>query len=184
MVCLKENVLWSKQYFIFKKNRLRYTCGLLGFIDINTYSYRRQEFKNILERKLCNRFGQNTLSRYPGWIHPGKFPGENLFRKITPRRKTFGFFTSLKILHNLFHPEENTASLIVSREFLDFTQWVLILPLWCHWYSLMCGNILPESRQCEVTLPPKFEVKFLDYDKLIIVYLFLLVFYRKLGIGC
>ena len=48
----------------------------------------------------------------------------------------------------------------------------------------MRGNISPESRQCEVTLPPEFEVEFLDYDKLIIVYLFLLVFYRKLGIGC
>ena len=48
----------------------------------------------------------------------------------------------------------------------------------------MCGNISLESQQREVTLPPEFKVKFLDYDRLIIFYLFLLVFYGKLGTGC
>ena len=45
----------------------------------------------------------------------------------------------------------------------------------------MCGNISLESRKCEVTLPPEFEVKFLDYDRFIIFYLFLLILYGKLG---
>ena len=61
----------------------------------------------------------DTLSQYPGWIHPGKFPSENLFREITPRRKRLGFFTSPTILYNLFHPGKSTASLIVPCEFLE-----------------------------------------------------------------
>ena len=34
--------------------------GLEVFIDVSTYlyTYRRQKFQNILERKLCNCFGQ------------------------------------------------------------------------------------------------------------------------------
>ena len=48
----------------------------------------------------------------------------------------------------------------------------------------MCGNISLESQQREVTLPPEFKVKFLDYDRLIIFYLFLLVFYGKMATGC
>ena len=47
----------------------------------------------------------------------------------------------------------------------------------------MFGNTSLDSRQWEVTLPPEFYVKFRDYDRLII-YLFLLVFYGKLGTGC
>ena len=66
-----------------------------------------------------------TLSQYPDRSHPGKFPGENLLRKITPQRKTFGSFTSPTILHNLFHPGKNTSSLAVTIEFLDFTHhWI------------------------------------------------------------
>ena len=98
----------------------------------------------------------DTLSQYPGWIHPGKFPSENLFREITPRRKRLGFCTSPTILYNLFHPGKSTASLIVPSEFLDFTRWVSILPLWYYWYSLVRGNISLESRQCEVTFAPEF----------------------------
>ena len=42
---------------------------------------------------------------------------------ITPRRNsTFGFFTSPTILHNLFHPGKNTASLVVPSECLNFTR--------------------------------------------------------------
>ena len=48
----------------------------------------------------------------------------------------------------------------------------------------MFGNTSLDSRQCEVTLPPEFYVKFRYYDRLIISYLFLLVFYGKLGTGC
>ena len=47
----------------------------------------------------------------------------------------------------------------------------------------MFGNTSLDSRQCEVTLPPEFYVKFRDYDRLTI-YLFLLVFYGKLGTEC
>ena len=48
----------------------------------------------------------------------------------------------------------------------------------------MCDNISLESRQCEITFPPEFKVKFLDYDSLVIFDLFLLIFYGKLGTGC
>ena len=68
-----------------------------------------------VSNKNVNKF--YILSQHPGWIHPGKFPGGNLLRKITTRRKTFGFFTSPTILHNLFHPGKYTASLIVPSEF-------------------------------------------------------------------
>ena len=37
------------------------TCGLVVFIAMNTYSYKRQEFQNILEINLCNCFGQLLL---------------------------------------------------------------------------------------------------------------------------
>ena len=110
-------------------------------------------FQNMDVNKVNDN--KNILPQCPGWNHPGKFLGENLFRKITSRRKAFGFFTSPTILHNLFHLGKNTPSLIVPSEFFDFTQWVLILPLWYYWYSLLCGNISLESRQCEVTLPPE-----------------------------
>ena len=60
------------------------------------------------------------------------------------------------IYHNLFHPGKNTLPLIVPSEFLGFTRWVFILPLWYYWNSLVCDNISLESRQCEVTLPPEF----------------------------
>ena len=36
-------------------------CGLVVLIDTNTYSYKRQEFQNILEISLCNCFGQLLL---------------------------------------------------------------------------------------------------------------------------
>ena len=98
----------------------------------------------------------DTLSQYPGWIHPGKFPSENLFREITPRRKRLGFFTSPTILYNLFHPGKITASLIDPSESLDFARWVSILPLWYYWHFLVCRNISLESRQCEVTFAPEF----------------------------
>ena len=138
------------------------------------------EFNLIITIAYVN----NTLSQYPGWIHPRKFPGEYLFHKIITRGNTFGFFTSPTILHNLFHPVKNSASLIVPSEFSDFTWWVLILPLWFFRHSLVCGNISLESRQCEVTRPPEFEVHFLDNDRLIIFCLFSVVFYGKLGTGC
>ena len=84
--------------------------------------------------------GTATLSHpvsVPRLNPPWRFPGKNLFCKITLRRKKFGFFTYPKILHKLFHPGKNTASLIVSREFLDFNWWVLYYPYdvtdtpWC-----------------------------------------------------
>ena len=101
-------------------------------------------------------YNLDTLAQYPSWIHPGKFPGENLFRKITPQRNTSGSFTSQTILHNLFHPGKNTGLLIVPSEFLNINRWVLILPLWYYLCSMVCGKISLESRQCEVTLPPEF----------------------------
>ena len=65
--------------------------------------------------------------------------------KITARRNTFGFFTSLTILHNLFHPGKNTTSLIVPTDFLNFTHefwhyfsditdtpWYVAIPHWNH----------------------------------------------------
>ena len=57
------------------------------------------------------------LSQYPSWIHPEKFPGENLFHKITPQRKTFGFFTSPTKMHNLIHPRK-------SKPIIDSPQWI------------------------------------------------------------
>ena len=102
------------------------------------------------------KYFMNILSQYPSWIHPGKFSGENPLCKITPRRKTFGFFTSPTIkCITYFTPGKNTRTLIIPSEFLDFTQWDLILPLWYYRYSLVCGNISLESRQCKVTLPPE-----------------------------
>ena len=65
----------------------------------------------------------NTLSQYPSWNHPGKFPVENLFRKITPRKNSLGFFTFPTILHNLFHPGKNITLLTVLGECLDITRW-------------------------------------------------------------
>ena len=110
----------------------------------------------VVELFAVNSNAKDNLSQYPGWIYPGKFPSENMFRKITPRRKTFGFFTSPTILNNLFHYGKNTVSLIVLGEFLHFAQWVLKLFLWYYWYYLVCGNISLEWRQCEVTLLPEF----------------------------
>ena len=89
---------------------------------------------------------------------PQKVPQWKSVHKITPRRNTLGFLTSPTILHNLFHPTKNTASLIIPSEVLNFIRWVLILPFWYHWYSLVCGKTSMESQQCEVTLLPEFEV--------------------------
>ena len=38
-----------------------WTVWIVDFIDMNTYSYKTQEFQSILERKLCNHFGQLLL---------------------------------------------------------------------------------------------------------------------------
>ena len=68
-------------------------------------------------RRYQGRVDSYIPSQYPSWIQPGKFPGENLFRKITPRRKTFGFFTSATIVHNLFHPGKKCPN-------IDSPQWI------------------------------------------------------------
>ena len=38
-----------------------WTVWIVDFIDMNTYSYKTQEFQNILKRKLCSHFGQYYL---------------------------------------------------------------------------------------------------------------------------
>ena len=81
--------------------------------------------------KSSKAFTTDTLPQCPGWIHSGEFPGENLVCKIT------GLFTSPAILHDLIHPEENTESLIVPSEFLNFSPIsfditpVTLLSPWC-----------------------------------------------------
>ena len=122
---------------------LKPIIGTSGYTFYDLHLKERLHTFKWLSRCLNNGY---TLSMYPGWIHPGKFPGEDLLGKITPRRKMFGSFTSPTILHNLFHPGKNTVSLMVPSEFLGFTRWVLILPLWYYWYSLVCDNISLESQ--------------------------------------
>ena len=107
-------------------------CANFFMINLNVIiTFMLQLFNN--NREALAKHVTYTLSQYPGRIQPGKILSETLSRKITPRRKTFGFFTSLTILHNLFHPGKNTASLVVPSEFLDYTRWILILPLWYYW---------------------------------------------------
>ena len=164
-------ISWSISFFHKiqrnKNNKLAYWIWS-SFI---TCKYRSSHQRGVLWKNVFLEISQmvngdtkwrhkDTLSHYPGWIHPGEFPGENLVRKITPRWKTFGFFTSLTKLHNLLHPRKNNASLIVPSEFLNSTRWVLILPLWYYWYSLVCGSITLESRQSEITPLPEFRLNF------------------------
>ena len=61
-----------------------------------------------------------TLSQYPGWIHPGKFPGENDAYKISPRWKRFEFSTSPVCIGNLSLLERNCELLMFPSEFLKF----------------------------------------------------------------
>ena len=73
------------------------------------------------------------MSYYPGFIHPREFSGENLVRKITPRWKAFGFFTSRKLLHNFLYPGKNTESLLIF-ELLPDELWYYsetLLNSWC-----------------------------------------------------
>ena len=98
---------------------------------------------------------------YPGCIHSGMFPGENLVRKITPRWKTFGFFTSRIILHYLVHPGENIESLIVHSEFLNFTLMSFDIT-----QSLLCDGVSSKSEQSVVTLSPEYQVKIISNDRL------------------
>ena len=114
-------------------------------------------------------FFQNTLSQYPCSIHPGEFPGENLFCKITPRRKTFGFITSLAILYNLLHPVENTKSWIIPNEFMNFTPMNFDVTGVISNQSLVCGSVSSGSRQSEVTFHPGYQVKFPGYDRLVCI---------------
>ena len=129
---------------------------LVSTYHIYGNSKKCRKYRNKNEDFHFAKYFMNILSQYPSWIHPGKFSGENPLCKITPRRKTFGFFTSPTIkCITYFTPGKNTPTLIVPSEFLDFTQWVLILPLWYYRYSLVCGIISLESRQYKVTLPPE-----------------------------
>ena len=120
---LEENIA----VLLFSKHRF---CFLFRKKKKKRKKWKRTRNKNLV---------WNTLSQYPGWIHPEEFPGENLIHKITPQWNAFGFFTSMTVFHNLLHPGPNTVPLIVLREFLNFTRWVLILPLWHYWYSLLLG---------------------------------------------
>ena len=61
-----------------------------------------------------------TLSQYPGWIHPGTFPGENDAYKISPPWKRFEFSTSPVCIGNLSLPERNCELLMFPSEFLKF----------------------------------------------------------------
>ena len=63
---------------------------------------------------------QYILPEYPGWIHPGKLPGENEAYKISPQWKRFEFSTSPVCIGNLSHPERNFELLIFPNEFLKF----------------------------------------------------------------
>ena len=123
--------------------------------------------KNILSHKFLfpyvvslNIQKETTLLRKAlpqdfGGIHSGELPGENLVRKITPRRKTFGSFTSSTIFHNFVHPEENIESIIVPSNFWILPWWVLMLPLW---YFLVLGvwQRLIRITAIWVTFPPEY----------------------------
>ena len=55
----KNSLNQSFQYFQALKITFKWTCGFCRYELV--YTYRRQEFQHILERKLCNYFGQLLL---------------------------------------------------------------------------------------------------------------------------
>ena len=67
----------------------------------------------------CYQNYKNTLTQYPGWIHPGKFSGANEAYKISPQWRRFGFWGGFCI-GNLSLPERNCELLMFSSEFLKF----------------------------------------------------------------
>ena len=69
---------------------------------------------------MLSNYIYNTLPQYPGWIHPGKLPGENEIYKIIPRWKRFGFSTSPVCIGNLSLSERNFELLMFPSEFLKF----------------------------------------------------------------
>ena len=62
----------------------------------------------------------HILPQYPGWIHPGKFPGENEAYKKSPQWKSFGFSTSAVCIGSLIHLEKNFVLLMFPSGFLRF----------------------------------------------------------------
>ena len=64
---------------------------------------------------------ENSLSQWPGWIHPGELPGENLSCKTIPRWKSWSFLTFQSILHNLAHLGANVQFLLFHGDLSSFT---------------------------------------------------------------
>ena len=89
----------------------------------------------------------HTLSQHPGWIYPVAFSSENLVRKITPRWKEFGFFTSPQY-HSTYLTNEEIESSIVSSKFLNFPLMSFWISLFVEWQILVkimviCGKLFP-----------------------------------------
>ena len=70
------------------------------FFFFNKYNG-ENNFCEVKSKK--HRFLQHPVS-VPRLHPPRKYPGENLVRKITPKRKAFGFSTSPIISNKLVHP--------------------------------------------------------------------------------
>ena len=99
------------------RNNGRKALGILALIFkyLNVVLYNRiNEFHKLF---TCHK---NTLPQYPGWIHPGTFPGENEAYKISPRWKRFRLSTFPVCIGNLSHPVRNFELLMFTSEFLKF----------------------------------------------------------------
>ena len=75
----------------------------------------------------------HILPQNPGWIHPGKFPGENEAYKKSPQWKSFGFSTSAVCIGSLIHPEKNFVLLMFPQwisEVLTFPRWYCSDSIW------------------------------------------------------
>ena len=94
---------------------VRWTC--FGFWPIISIFQKLSEPIRIMDYGLVTIY---TLSQYPGWIHPGTFPGENDAYKISPPWKRFEFSTSPVCIGNLSLPERNCELLMFPSEFLKF----------------------------------------------------------------
>ena len=100
----------------------------------------------------------NALSQCPGRIHPGEFPCEKSLNFLPPRY----------ILHYLVHSGGSDEWLIFPG---DFVRLILmsfdIITMVSLRQSLVSARVLSGSQQSTVTFLPKYQAKFLGYDRLV-----------------
>ena len=99
-------------------NRYDYFLRRSGFPDLFGKVFLIFFKFSLLTFQLLLCKWNDTLSQYAGWIHSGKFPGENEAYKINPWWNRFGFSTSPVCIGNLSLPERNFELLMFPIEFL------------------------------------------------------------------